>query len=57
MALDAEQVLESEGHGASLDSQDETGFNVVTVVGGVAVTAEPLHPGNDRMREWMNGRF
>ena len=52
MALDADQVLEGEGSRALLNNLDKGGLNVVPIVRGVAVRAEPLHP---RIGEWKNG--
>ena len=49
--LHTRQVLETECVRTSLDGLDEAGFYADAVVGGVAVTAQPLHPG---MGEWEN---
>ena len=52
LTLDADQVLKGEGYRPPLYCLDESHLDEVTVVGGVAVTAEPLHPENG---EWRNG--
>lgn len=44
MTLDADKVLQSEGNRLLLDSLNEAGLDHVSVVGAVAVAAQPLHP-------------
>ena len=57
MTFDAEEILERESYRASLDGLNETGLNMVPIVGGVAITTEPPHPGmgNEGMRHGCPG--